>query len=318
MRPPGERLAVVIATYRRPQGLARLLDCLRAQGFPEDRLSVVVVNDGSHDPRYARVLARHAAWARYVSLPRRGGPSRARNAGARSCGGDALVFTDDDCEPPRDWLRRLSDALDRFPAAAAVGGPVSGLAGRAGGLVERYLTEIGYQGPWRPSGRVAGLCTANLAVRRGWFERVGGFDERLPYAGGEDFELCRRLLEAGGELAWAVDWLNRHRHPSSPWDLCRRFFFYGYGAALSARHRGGPLPDGLPRAASIPRFIASLPQLLRDARAPLGAELDRDQPLGRLLAFHSMAVLRVLSFQTGGLCAMRGRPFRDGSLLRLL
>ena len=39
---------------------------------------------------------------------RRAGPAAARNAGAARARGDLLAFTDDDCRPRPDWLRRLA------------------------------------------------------------------------------------------------------------------------------------------------------------------------------------------------------------------
>lgn len=50
--------------------------------------------------------------------------------------------------------------------------------------------------------------TANLFLRRGLFEQLGGFDESLPSGG--DYDLVRRALADGARLAYAPDAVVRH------------------------------------------------------------------------------------------------------------
>ena len=97
-------LCVVIPTYRRPFGLDRLLAALEPQVTGRPDRQVVVVNDGSHDDAYAKVVERFQPMIDYVALPRNRGGGAARNVGARKVTGGYLVFTDDDCIPPSHWL----------------------------------------------------------------------------------------------------------------------------------------------------------------------------------------------------------------------
>jgi glycosyltransferase involved in cell wall biosynthesis len=106
-------LSVLICTYRRPEGLARLLDAVVPQ-LSASR-EIVVVNDGSHDNAYGQVTTRHAANIRYRALKTNGGIAAARNAAAALAEGAYLVFTDDDCEPPAFWLDWLEARLSEHP-----------------------------------------------------------------------------------------------------------------------------------------------------------------------------------------------------------
>lgn len=114
--------------------------------------------------------------------------ARARNAGARAAGGDALVFIDADSAPPAALLQR---ALDRLDTGRVVGG---------GAMLapDKPIDDLARSGLefWNRIGRrlnVAAGCF--LFVRRDAFDAIGGFDERV-YAGEEIF-LSRRLKRHG-------------------------------------------------------------------------------------------------------------------------
>ena len=116
-------LSVVIPTYRRASSLHRLLTALEPQVTGKPGYRVVVVNDGSHDDAYAKVVDRFRSMIDYVALPQNRGRGAARNAGVRKATGRYLVFTDDDCVPPPHWLDWLVADLQKYPYAAVVAGP---------------------------------------------------------------------------------------------------------------------------------------------------------------------------------------------------
>lgn len=131
------------------------------------------------------------------------GPGATRNRGAASCPPevDVLAFTDADCVPEPGWLR-------------------AGLAALAAGadVVQGRVVPAAPPGPFDRTLAVPGLThlyeTANLFVRREWFERAGGFQPWLaPARGkelGEDAWLGARLARAGARVAFAPDAVVRH------------------------------------------------------------------------------------------------------------
>lgn len=197
-RPDGARdstnqpfISVVVPTRNRPLALNRCLDALAAQTVA-DRLEVIVVDDGSlAEEEVASIIARH----RRARLIRRGsgGPAAARNAGALDAGGAFLCFTDDDCEPQRDWVERLVKRLERGADAAA------GTTLSRGGLLAA-ASEITAHAPAAaqpPEGSdLAFAPSNNLACTKAAFEATP-FDESYPDAAGEDREWCARLTAAG-------------------------------------------------------------------------------------------------------------------------
>jgi GT2 family glycosyltransferase len=186
------RVSVIVPTYQRAPSLRRCLEALRAQDHPN--FEILVVDDASSDGGTERVCS-ELPEVRLFVLERNRGPAAARNRGIRAATGELLAFTDDDCVPPADWLRRheLLHADARVGAAGGLQVPgepnffdrfdMARDPDWGGAAAERAPTESDV------------LYSNNLSVRREVFERVGLFDER--FLSGEDPQLTRRIARAG-------------------------------------------------------------------------------------------------------------------------
>ncbi|UTF55109.1 glycosyltransferase [Natronosalvus rutilus] len=124
------------------------------------------------------------------------GPARARNRGAKQASGDVLCFTDADTVVPPTWVR---DHCRHYSVATkstvvGVGGPLEPLEpGLRHRVCFRLLSDWWDRLSW-PLGFVQ-QPGPNCSVRRTAFERVGGFDESLPFL--EDTDLSLRLRREG-------------------------------------------------------------------------------------------------------------------------
>jgi GT2 family glycosyltransferase len=211
--PPPE-ISVVVSTYRRPGFLPDLVHALEQQTLAPERFEVVAVDDGSDDggatwTALSGLVAASAARMRAVPRPASGGPAVGRNEGVRHARGPVLAFTDDDCIPQPGWLAALLAAVDG--GADLVQGctvPVPDRTPEAGAWA-RTITI---------TAATALFETCNIAYRRPWFERLGGFDEgdalTAPGAGrhfGEDAVLGGRLVAAGGRAAFSATAVVHHR-----------------------------------------------------------------------------------------------------------
>jgi glycosyltransferase involved in cell wall biosynthesis len=159
------QVSVVVPTCGRPALLARCLQALESQSLPRDQYEVIVAEDR-----------------------RRDGPATARNQGWRRARAPIVAFTDDDCIPDHDWLRRGLEAL-AGGAHAVCGRIVMPLTGAPTDY------ERDAQGLER-----AEFVTANCFVRKFMLERVGGFDERFRLAWREDSDLHFGLLAQGARI----------------------------------------------------------------------------------------------------------------------
>lgn len=175
---------IVIPTIGRPS-LQTLLESLQRSGAAPVQMVVV-------DDRTVRT-----------------GPAAARNRGVDALGHDGaewVVFLDDDVVVDERWAADLEEDL------AAAPDDVVAVQGR----VRVPLPERRPATDWeRHTARLehARWITADLAVRRSAFDRVGGFDPRFRRAFREDSDFALRLQEAGGRLEMGR---RRTAHPVRP------------------------------------------------------------------------------------------------------
>jgi succinoglycan biosynthesis protein ExoM len=193
--------AICVATYRREEGLRKLLLALREQVCPPGwRCEVRVVNN---DPEadlaaFDKTVRDCCPRARTTIEPRRN-IAHARNTAVSMGAADAFVLIDDDEVPTHAWLVSL---LNRLAGADAVFGPV---AGRVPERTPRWLVRSGafdkpgpdHDGPidWR------GTRTSSTAVRGEWLGRgTRFFDPAYGTSGGSDTEFFRRIGEQGARF----------------------------------------------------------------------------------------------------------------------
>ena len=172
--------SVIIPTRHRNDQLCACLERLKPgqQSLPFESYEVIVSDDGE-DSSAAQAVQMNYPWALWVPGPRRG-PAANRNNGARFAGGQWLVFTDDDCLPDSFWLSSFQAAM-QATAVEAMEGAIYPI-----GDPDRDLAHC-------PSNLQGGyFWSANIAVARGLFQKLGGFDERYRFADHEDEDLRMR------------------------------------------------------------------------------------------------------------------------------
>ena len=227
----GPRASVVVPSRTRRDSLARCLGALGAQTIASE-LEVLVVQDGS-DVDLAPVVA--AAGARLV-VQERAGPGAARNRGAAEARAPVVCFTDDDCEPAREWAERLVVALERG-AAAILGHTVNAdrddVFGTTSQLVVNALAahSRAHRRPFGPS--------SNFACRRDVFRQVP-FEPAYRFAGG-DRAWCARMQAAGYTLEWEPEAVVFHHQTLTARRFWRQHVAWGRGSYRFRRRSGTPL-----------------------------------------------------------------------------
>ena len=206
--------SVVIATYNRSESLRDCLYSLATQSFSPKRFEIIVVNDGSTDST-SSVLNEFARYykASFVRIEQANqGVSAARNEGIAVARRRIIVFTDDDCILPPDWLDRLASLWEKAgEGIVGIGGPLNTVTSGTPTFTSRfinYLDEFNYipvLTDWyiKPvhvsclTGVkiIPYLRTANASFRKKCLEEIGGFDASFKQPGGEDPDLCYRLMK---------------------------------------------------------------------------------------------------------------------------
>ncbi|MBI5877733.1 MAG: glycosyltransferase [Chloroflexi bacterium] len=190
-------VSVVVPTYNRAYGLSACLDSLMEQDFRD--YEVILSDDGSTDD--TRMVANRYPRVQYIAGPN-AGPAAARNRGIHRARGEFVVFTDDDCRVPHEWLARIVDGYERHPEVAGVGGyldpPDAVVQKSIFARYERFVSTRLYRQSAQQE-MVGGLDnypgdgTSNMSYRKAVLDVVGGFDEWFPYAAAEDHDLRVRV-----------------------------------------------------------------------------------------------------------------------------
>lgn len=187
--------SIIVASHDRPLRLRWLLNALEEQGLDRTRWEIVVGHDSS-GPETGELLATHplahAGLLREAVRPPGSAPPGAnRNAALAIARGRTVIFTDDDCRPPSDWLEQAAAAAARHPDKIIQGVTRQDPDEYAMNHAPHRHTIMVHSPPtpWAE-------CT-NMIYPRHWIDRVGGFDEHA--FTGEDTDLNQRCQKAGAE-----------------------------------------------------------------------------------------------------------------------
>ncbi len=114
------RYSFVIPVYNRPDEVRELLESLTHQELFD--FEIVIIEDGSSVSSEAIVESYRGSFPalRYIAVPN-GGPSRARNLGAREATGEYLIILDSDVVLPPGYLTAVDDYLEKHPVDASAG-----------------------------------------------------------------------------------------------------------------------------------------------------------------------------------------------------
>lgn len=200
------QLSVVVPSHDRPLRLRWLLNALEEQTLPRERWEVIVGHDSS-GPETEELLRTHPlaedGTLRHVTLePGTAPPGKNRNAAWRLARAPVIVFTDDDCRPPPDWLANALQAVEDRPDTIIQGktrpDPVE--------LANTYAWHAKTQAVLNPPTPWCEAC--NIIYPRDVLEACNGFDETM-YVG-EDTELALRARDMGVPYEGAREVLTFH------------------------------------------------------------------------------------------------------------
>lgn len=215
------RITIIIPTKNRCESLKGLLDSLTASRGLERIRPEIIVGDNDSLDQTGDLLKQTSSHFPVplktvkVSVP---GKSAVLNQIITIAGGEILAFLDDDVVVAETWLEALAGFFENHPGYDVAQGVIRIPAPESEDpeirqLLKRYRTIPHLDLPVRYS-EIRLLNGSNFAVRRGVFEGVGGFDERLgPGASGtsEDVELAQRIVKAGIKIAYMRETVVYHR-----------------------------------------------------------------------------------------------------------
>lgn len=223
------KISVVIATCNRVHLLKNCIRSLEQQSLDKDLFEVIVVNDGSTDST-KQLLEDFKKKTRinfnYINQENRG-VSSARNTGIDNARGDYVAFTDDDCIVPEGWLAKMYQLFNMVGGnVAGIGGPLDCVTRQQDSYIANFIQFVDefnyipvlkkyfiwYVHTSRLKGteQVPYLRTSNAIFRKKCLKEIEGFDVNFKRPGGEDPDLCYRLLNKGYRFHFDKDLVVLH------------------------------------------------------------------------------------------------------------
>lgn len=231
--PPEQRAAwprvdVILLSYGHRRWIAPCLEALMASGYPADRLSLVLLDNGSTDGSEQEFLAWKARLAaeapatlcRVVQNGANLGFSGGNNVGWRLGTAPYVLFLNLDTEVRPGFLQAMIEGIARHPRAAFAGCkiyfPDSRRLQHAGGLVylngmtDHYANSEEDRGQADVEREVDYVTGACMLARRDRLTALGGFDEAFNPAYYEEVDLCLRAAYAGWSTVYVPAALITH------------------------------------------------------------------------------------------------------------
>jgi GT2 family glycosyltransferase len=209
------KISAIVATHRRPDALARLIQSLAPQLRNDEHCELIIAENGSEHPA---LLPSVDCTINHLHDPRPG-KCRIQNRAIQIARGDVLVFLDDDLTVSDGYLDAVEEFFSEHPEFAAMAGrilPAEDPIEKSGAMAA-YLDLPIYD--YGDSVReVPGVLGANMAFRAATIAKVGPFDERLgPGACGheEETEMSARIRRAGFKIGYAPKALVYHEVDTS-------------------------------------------------------------------------------------------------------
>ncbi len=181
------RLSIIIPTLNEEKYLERLLKSIEKQDFEDYE---IIVSDSDSKDDTIKIAKRYRT--KIVNGERKG-PGHARNLGAKKAKGEYLLFIDADViltdkkilSDVYISLRENDIVVGTIKLNSIDGDKLNNILNTLGARFFEYLTEIGFS--FAPG--------FFIFTKKELFEKVGGFDEELPYC--EDHKLVKQLKKFG-------------------------------------------------------------------------------------------------------------------------
>ena len=190
------KYSIIVPVFNRPDEVDELLESLLSQ--EEKDFEVIIVEDGSKVPckkvcdKYADRLDLHYYYKE------NSGPGQSRNYGAERAKGDYLLILDSDVVLPKDYIRAVSEELNREPADA-FGGPdcahesFTDTQKAISYSMTSFFTTGGIRGGKKKLDKFYPR-SFNMGIRRDVYQELGGFS-KMRF--GEDIDFSIRIFKAG-------------------------------------------------------------------------------------------------------------------------
>ncbi|MBN2780250.1 MAG: glycosyltransferase family 2 protein, partial [Alphaproteobacteria bacterium] len=216
-----KKILIAIPTYRRPDGLARLLDSLcTLDPIAGARVEVLIV-ENDQKKSVSSILSTFEKKSKiktYYVLEKNRGLAYVRNRilkEAIALKADYLAGLDDDEFVSKGWLRSLWEGLQKYKATVATGPTLSVFDVTP----PKWIIKGNFfaMGSTRPTGKILNRCaTGNFLLDLAFVRKYNlSFDARFNFIGGEDIDFFNTMLTHKAKIVWVNEALVSESVPES-------------------------------------------------------------------------------------------------------
>lgn len=229
-------VTVIVPTHKRQELFLKCLDSLARQSYSQKMYEVIVVNDGldcTYDQYLLKVALSSIKNSYFFTVTHRG-VAAVRNFGIEKAKGELIMTIDDDCLADEKWISNHVDFMEENPEVIASGGTVKPSIPKT--FIQKYISfkRLLYRPVRDIDGKIITIVTANACYRKTYLDRVGNFNQKFRYSGGEDVDLSMRLREIG-KLGYCENSVVNHYHRSSLMGLIKQHIVYGRGTYMACK-----------------------------------------------------------------------------------
>ena len=237
-------VSIVIPTYKRPEGISRVLKSVEAETVTGYNIEIVIADNdpaGSAGDFVKSFAAKSQAKIIYTHVPEPG-VSNARNGALAVASGRYILFIDDDMEALKGWAEAMVLGAVSYNATLAFG-PVDAVMPETGHALYDYMQPLFCRNRDLDDGYMdEGVATGNCFLDRGIAKLpTPVFDPALNQTGGEDDALFAHLIEHGAKIAWltrgkTLEYVPAHRATLKY--VWQRNFAWGQGPTQHEADKG--------------------------------------------------------------------------------
>jgi len=194
--------SIIITLYNKSEFISRAIDSVLDQSFKE--YEIIVINDGSTDGGEILVLEKYVDKVRLIHQTNQG-VSEARNTGIDKAKFPWIVFLDADDYWHPDYLKFVSQVIEKHPENGIIGTRYSSDTLEAKPIFSYHKLENYF----KLAIRNTMYFTSATAVRKDFFDHNPGFDPEIRL--GEDIDV----------------WLRASLHFGDGWYISSTLVYYG-------------------------------------------------------------------------------------------
>ncbi len=208
--------SILVVNFNGKQHLDACLRSLEQMDYPEDRVEILLIDNGSDDGSELEAQANHPR-VRLLRNPVNNFAA-ALNLGVAQSKGSYVAFANNDVFVDRAWLEQLVRTLEANPRAGCAGGKILFENGRINSVGHRALPDFywedeGYnqedRGQYNTEAEREGLCWAAVLFRRSCLADVGPIDEDFVMYF-EDVDTSLRCRQQGWRVLYTPKAIARH------------------------------------------------------------------------------------------------------------